>query len=151
MRDKRGDNLKQIYSLFVFNSLGALDVSACLRVANTIQNETFSTGIADYILKNKTISVRNFSLVHQLGENMMGEIIQFGPFCEEDNRLLLSAAGLTPAPKEWAHKTFMNTQLDDLSITLTAQAWIRSSSLVYCVSQARASATMNDAGKQTRS
>ncbi len=71
--------------------MGALDVSACLRVANTIQNETFSTGIADYILKNKKISVGHFSLVHQLAEGVMGEIIQFDPFCEEDNLLLLSA------------------------------------------------------------
>ncbi len=37
------------------------------------------------------ISAENFSLVHQLGEKMMGEIIQFGPFCEKDNLLLLSA------------------------------------------------------------
>ncbi len=33
----------------------------------------------------------NFSIVHQLGENVLGEIFQFGPFCEEDNLLLLSA------------------------------------------------------------
>ncbi len=88
---KTWDTLKIIYSLFVFNSLSALDISACLRVANTIQNETFSAGIADYILKNKKISVGNISIVHQVGENVLGDIFQFGPFCEEDNLLLLRA------------------------------------------------------------
>ncbi len=83
-------NLKSIYVVPELLT-GALDISACLRVANTIQNKTFSTGIADYIVKNKKISVGNLSNVHQLGENVLGEIFQFGPFCEEDNLLLLRA------------------------------------------------------------
>ncbi len=79
--------------------MGALDVSACLRVANTIQNEKFSAGIADYILKNKKISVGNFFIIHQLGENVLGENFQFGPFCEEDNLSLLRACFDTRAER----------------------------------------------------
>ncbi len=91
MRDTRGDTLKEIYSLFVFNSIGALDIFACLSVAITIQNKTFSNGIVDYIVANQIISAENVSLVQQLDENMMDDIIQFGPFTEKERLLLLIA------------------------------------------------------------
>ncbi len=47
--------------------------------------------MADYVLKTKKLSAENFSLVHQLGENMINEIIQFGPFTENEKLLLLIA------------------------------------------------------------
>ncbi len=84
-------HLEKNLPLIRFNSLDALDISACLRVANTIQNETFSTDIADYVLTNKMISAEDFSFVHQLGDNTMNDIIQYGPFTEKERLLLLIA------------------------------------------------------------
>ncbi len=78
------------FSILLF-SLVALDFSACLCVANTIQPGAFSTFIADHIVANKLTSVGEFSLVHQLGEHLMDNILQFVRFSDEDNLLLLSA------------------------------------------------------------
>ncbi len=91
---------------FAFHSLDAIDISACLRVANAIQNEPLSTGIADYIITKKKISAENLSLIHQLGENVMDDIFQFGPFTEKEKLLMLIAWFDTLTEKNDSQATF---------------------------------------------
>ncbi len=90
---KRWDFLKWIVNAisFAFYSRNALDFSASLCLANTIQHGSFSTFIANHIIKNKMISVEDCSLVHRIGEHVMDKILTTNRFTEEAKLLLLIA------------------------------------------------------------
>ncbi len=72
-----------------YYSLNTLDFSACLRVANTIQNGPFCADLADYIIKNEKLSAGDFSLVTRMGDNLMDKILQSVPLTEDQKLLLL--------------------------------------------------------------
>ncbi len=64
----------------VYYSLDALDFSSRMCLANTIQHGAFCADVANRIIKEKKVSVEDFSLVTRLGDNLMDKVLQSVPF-----------------------------------------------------------------------
>ncbi len=72
-----------------YYSLDDLEFPTRMCLANTIQHGAFSADVANRIIKERKVSVEDFSLVTRMGDSLIDKLLQTVPFTEDQKLLFL--------------------------------------------------------------
>ncbi len=74
---------------FAYYMRYGLDFPARMCLANATRHGAFCADVANRIVKEKKVSVEDFSHVTRMGDNLMDKLLQSVPFTEDQKLLLL--------------------------------------------------------------